>query len=79
MAFPWNPPPPDPPTLPIITSREEGEEEGQEEEEVDNIGDTVFSKVWVLSVLVKMVGTVQKKVQGRGGGGKGESVGMFLM
>ena len=78
MAFPWNPPPPDPSTLSIITSQEEGKEA---EVEVESIGDTVFSKAWVFSVLAKMVETVQKKVSGRerGGGGGEESVGMFLM
>ena len=43
----WNPPPP------------EGEE--TKSSDIDAIGDTVFSKAWALSMLVKAVALVDKK------------------
>lgn len=43
----WNPPPP--------------EDEEKRSPDVDAIGDTVFSKAWALSMLVKAVALVDKK------------------
>ena len=47
----WNPPPP------------EGEE--ARSPDVDAIGDTVFSKAWALSMLVKAVALVDKKEEAK--------------
>ena len=58
MAAQWNPPPPDP-----VSSQPRAHQEAAED---DSIGDTVFSKAWVLSVLVEAVERVQrKKEEGR--------------
>ena len=56
----WNPPPP------------EGEE--TKSPDIDAIGDTVFSKAWVLSMLVKAVALVDKKDEDKAEeGGSGAS------
>ena len=55
----WNPSPPDPPTN---TAPELDDPQLSYD---DTIGDTVFSKAWVLSLLVRAVAAVQ---EGRNGG-----------
>ena len=61
MAAQWNPPPPDPGSSLARAPQEVAAED-------DSIGDTVFSKAWVLSVLVKAVERVQEKREESGEG-----------
>ena len=53
----WNPPPPLSPGDPLGEGQEE--EEALREPNNDAIGDSVFSKAWVLSLLVKAVSLVE--------------------